>query len=45
VASDRGPVWLYPPDEFYGQTYALSDAHNELRNSIGDALDELAGIG
>jgi diadenosine tetraphosphate (Ap4A) HIT family hydrolase len=39
-----GPVWLYPPDEFYGPASALSDAHNELRKAIGDALDELAGI-
>ena len=40
----RGPVWLYPPDELYGPAYALSDAHDELRRSIGDALDELADV-
>lgn len=39
----RGPVWLYPPQEFYSPTYALSDAQDELRSSIGNALDELAG--
>ena len=40
----RGPVRLYPPDELYGPAYALSDAHDELRRSIGDALDELADV-
>jgi diadenosine tetraphosphate (Ap4A) HIT family hydrolase len=39
----RGPVWLYPPGEFYSPDSALSDAHDGLRSSIGSALDELAG--
>lgn len=36
-----GPVWLYPPEEFYAPAYALSDAHVELRAAITGALDQL----
>ncbi len=38
----QGPVWLYPPEEFYAPAYALSDAHDELRTTITNALDQLA---
>jgi len=41
----QGPVWLYPPDEFYSPAHAVGEAHDELRASIGSALDQLAATG
>lgn len=38
----KGPVWLYPPEELYAPAHALSDAHDGLRTSIADALDQVA---
>ncbi|HSK23694.1 MAG TPA: hypothetical protein VK906_10980 [Egicoccus sp.] len=37
----RGPVWLYPPEQFYGSAHALGVEHEPLRLRIGDALDEV----
>jgi diadenosine tetraphosphate (Ap4A) HIT family hydrolase len=38
----RGPVWLYPPDVFYGPDHELSERHDAVREAIGEALDDLA---
>lgn len=37
----RGPVWLYPPEDFYGSDHQLGERHDPLREAIGHALDEL----
>lgn len=36
------PVWLYPAERWSSEEYALSPRHDDLRESISTALDELA---
>lgn len=33
------PVWLYPPDRWHDDRFALGPAHDELRGAIGEELD------
>ncbi|MFD5336907.1 diadenosine tetraphosphate hydrolase [Streptomyces hawaiiensis] len=37
----RRPVWLYPPDMWAEERYALGVRHATLRDAIGEELDRL----
>ncbi|WP_309052989.1 diadenosine tetraphosphate hydrolase [Streptomyces sp.] len=37
----RKPVWLYPPDRWTDEQYALGPRHDLLRTAIGEELDRL----
>jgi diadenosine tetraphosphate (Ap4A) HIT family hydrolase len=39
-----GPVWLYPEDRWTSDEFALGPQHEQLRETIGAALDQLPGI-
>jgi diadenosine tetraphosphate (Ap4A) HIT family hydrolase len=36
------PVWLYPPERWSDERYALGPQHNAVREAIGEELDRLA---
>ena len=37
----RRPVWLYPPERWRAERYALGPRHDRLREAIGEELDRL----
>ncbi|MDX3281716.1 diadenosine tetraphosphate hydrolase [Streptomyces scabiei] len=37
------PVWLYPPERWSDERYALGPRHDALREAVGEELDRLAG--
>ncbi|MFJ9692592.1 diadenosine tetraphosphate hydrolase [Kitasatospora sp. NPDC101183] len=40
----RGPVWLYPADNWRDPAHALGPRHDALRGAIGRELDTLADL-